>query len=59
MRKPEEDEKNANLLLIQKGAIAVDFNGNELKTPEYQTLSIFSESTMVKEPEKDKGRQDI
>jgi DNA processing protein len=27
VRNPEPSEKNANLLLIQKGAIAVDFNG--------------------------------
>jgi predicted Rossmann fold nucleotide-binding protein DprA/Smf involved in DNA uptake len=27
VRKPEPDENNANLLLIQKGAIAVNFNG--------------------------------
>ena len=30
VRKPEPDEKNANNLLILKGAIAVDFNGNEI-----------------------------
>lgn len=41
VRYPEKDEKNANLLLIQKGAAAVDMDGNamtlspeELKTPE-------------------------
>lgn len=31
VRHPEKDEKNANLLLIQKGASAVDMNGNVLK----------------------------
>lgn len=41
VRYPEKDEKNANLLLIQKGASAVDIKGNvltlspeEQKTPE-------------------------
>jgi len=31
VRKPDQIEKNANNLLIQKGAIAVDFNGNPIK----------------------------
>jgi len=30
VRKPDSDENNANNLLIQRGAIAVDFNGNPL-----------------------------
>lgn len=30
VRKPNEGEKNANLLLIQKGAIAVDIKGNQI-----------------------------
>jgi len=30
VRKPDTNENNANNLLIQKGAIAVDFNGNPL-----------------------------
>ncbi|MCB9000216.1 MAG: DNA-protecting protein DprA [Bacteroidales bacterium] len=30
VRKPDANENNANNLLIQKGAIAVDFNGNSL-----------------------------
>lgn len=30
VRKPESNEKNANLILIQNGAVPVDFNGNEL-----------------------------
>ena len=30
VRKPDANENNANNLLIQKGAIAVDFNGNPL-----------------------------
>ncbi|MBP9192975.1 MAG: DNA-protecting protein DprA [Ignavibacteria bacterium] len=32
VRLPEAGEKNANELLIQKGAIAVDKNGNEIQT---------------------------
>ena len=42
VRYPEKNEKNANLILIQKGASAVDINGNTLtlnpeeqKTPEH------------------------
>ncbi|MBK8489221.1 MAG: DNA-protecting protein DprA [Bacteroidetes bacterium] len=31
VRKPEPNEKNANTILIQKGALPVDFNGNELQ----------------------------
>jgi predicted Rossmann fold nucleotide-binding protein DprA/Smf involved in DNA uptake len=31
VRKPEPNENNANLLLIQKGAIAVDFNGTPMQ----------------------------
>ena len=30
VRKPEQNEQNANNVLIQKGAVAVDFEGNEL-----------------------------
>lgn len=29
VRKPEQNEKNANAILIQKGAVAVDYNGIE------------------------------
>lgn len=47
VRKPEPAEENANLLLIQKGAVAVDFNGNEL-TKKYSTtieqLSVVEEA---------------
>ena len=40
VRKPELSEKNDNQLLIQNGAVAVDFNGNknDLKTTSYPTL---------------------
>jgi len=31
VRKPEADEKNANNILIQKGAIPVDFNGTQIQ----------------------------
>ena len=48
VRKPEPNEKNANNLLIQKGAIAVDYNGDD------NTTTIYSEQTsstnLVQEP---------
>ena len=31
VRKPEDSEKNANFLLIQKGAIPIDFNGKTIE----------------------------
>ncbi len=31
VRKPDDSEKNANYLLIQKGAIPIDFNGKTIK----------------------------
>jgi predicted Rossmann fold nucleotide-binding protein DprA/Smf involved in DNA uptake len=40
VRKPEASEDNANNLLIQKGAVAVDFNGTPL--PEYKPIEIQS-----------------
>jgi len=47
VRKPEPSEKNANYILIQKGAVAVDFSGN-IVTKTYDTspeqLSIVQES---------------
>jgi len=36
VRKPDSNENNANNLLIQKGAIAVDFNGNPLLELDYK-----------------------
>lgn len=43
VRKSEPTEENANLLLIQKGAVAVDFNGNELaKTYDTSNAEQFS-----------------
>lgn len=41
VRKPEPNETNANTLLIQKGAIAVDFNGIE------NSSSIYNEQPTV------------
>jgi len=47
VRKPEPSEKNANYILIQKGAVAVDFSGN-IVTKTYDTspeqLAIVQES---------------
>ncbi len=48
VRKPEQNEKNANLILIQKGAVPVDFNGNEL-TKSYDSSSADLVS-VVEEP---------
>jgi predicted Rossmann fold nucleotide-binding protein DprA/Smf involved in DNA uptake len=51
IRKPEVSEKTANILLIQKGAIAVDFNGipiQEDKTFETQK-TISSKNPVVKQ----------
>lgn len=39
VRKPEATEKNANNILIQKGAVPIDFNGNELAKTYDTTLS--------------------
>ncbi len=48
VRKPEPNEKNANHILIQKGAIPVDFNGLELS----KNYEIASEGqiSVVQEP---------
>lgn len=54
VRLPEENEKVANMLLIQKGATAIDFNGNrielseeELMTPEEKANKIIEEKIKV------------
>ncbi len=51
VRKPEPIEKNANLLLIQKGAVAVDFNGDELPkaydTSNAEQVSVVSELSIT------------
>lgn len=49
VRKPELTERNANNLLIQKGAVPVDFNGNEL-TKTYNT-TLTDKILVVNEPE--------
>ena len=51
VRTPELNEKNANLILIQKGAVPVDFNGNELtKVYDSSNTEIVS---VVQEPNDD------
>jgi predicted Rossmann fold nucleotide-binding protein DprA/Smf involved in DNA uptake len=49
VRNPEPNENNANLLLIQKGAVAVDFNGMPIKelVPDEKQMII----SLVQEPE--------
>lgn len=49
VRKPELNEKNANHILIQKGALPIDFNGKEL-TKIYDSSIVGTES-MVEEPD--------
>jgi DNA protecting protein DprA len=48
VREPEQNEKNANHILIQKGAVPIDFNGNEL-TKSYD-LSSADLPSVVQEP---------
>lgn len=48
VRKPGPDEKNANNLLIQKGAIPVDFNGVEL--PKTYDTTNTEQVSIVQEP---------
>lgn len=48
VRKPEPNEKNANLILIQKGAVPVDFHGKELSKT-YDTSSV-DQVSIVQEP---------
>lgn len=50
VRKPEPDEKNANILLIQKGAIAVDYHGAENEVilyPEQSTIGSLVQESWV------------
>lgn len=51
VRKSEATEKNANNILIQKGAVPVDFNGNELAKTYDTTLS--NQISVVQEPSND------
>ncbi len=48
VRKPESSENNANNLLIQKGAIAVDFNGTQIQG--YYPVGSTQIDFTVKEP---------
>ncbi|MDR2407389.1 MAG: DNA-protecting protein DprA [Bacteroidales bacterium] len=48
VRKPESTEKNANNILIQKGAVPVDFSGNEL--PKTYDTAIAEKISLVQEP---------
>jgi predicted Rossmann fold nucleotide-binding protein DprA/Smf involved in DNA uptake len=48
VRKPEPSENNANNLLIQKGAIAVDFNG--LVIQDYQMTETILSTSNINEP---------
>lgn len=48
VRQTTPGEKNANLLLIQKGAIAVDFDGKEI-LPSYQPPELFEQPLVIKE----------
>jgi predicted Rossmann fold nucleotide-binding protein DprA/Smf involved in DNA uptake len=48
VRKPEPNEKNANNLLIQKGAIPVDFNGVDL--PKTYDSANTEQVSIVQEP---------
>lgn len=48
VRQPEPNEKNANNLLIQKGAIPVDFNGIEL--PKTYDTTNTEQISIVQEP---------
>jgi DNA processing protein len=49
VRKPESSENNANNLLIQKGAIAIDFNGTPLQG--YKKSDIRKTLLLANEPE--------
>ena len=48
VRQPESNENNANELLIQKGAFAVDMNGNEIKSL-YEKIKSTEELPLIKD----------
>ena len=48
VRKPDNNEKSANSLLIKSGAIPVDFNGNKIETSKTETPNI-SETINIKQ----------
>ena len=50
VRQPEPAEKNANLILIQKGAVPVDFNGSEIART-YETSTVEQLSTVLESDE--------
>jgi len=56
VRKPEANEKNANNILINKGALPVDILGNILKQ-QYEEIETTSQT--VKEPKVDFNENDI
>lgn len=49
VRKPEKPEDNANLLLIQMGAVAVDFNGVRI-SPAYTDSKVEMQPGIIEEP---------
>jgi DNA processing protein len=51
VRFPEKAEHNANLQLIQKGAFAVDFNGNKIESEHYHEI-VPKEPGLVNDPDK-------
>ena len=48
VRQPDTNEKNANDILIQKGAVAVDMKGDEIK-PAYEKTSSAGELPLIKD----------
>jgi len=48
VREPDPTEKNANNLLLHKGAVAVDFNGNQI--PGYKTVEPSQINFITNEP---------
>jgi DNA processing protein len=51
VRFPEKAEQNANMLLIQKGAIAVGFNGNQIESEHYLEI-VPKEPGLFNDPDK-------
>jgi predicted Rossmann fold nucleotide-binding protein DprA/Smf involved in DNA uptake len=48
VRQPESNENNANDILIQKGAVAVDMSGDEIKQV-YEKINDYEDLTLVKD----------
>jgi len=48
VRQPDTNEKNANNILIQKGAVAVDMKGDEIK-PAYEKTASAGELPLIKD----------